>query len=91
MGWLGEGEKFRPRDLITREEAAGIAAAVLGLGAPTYRELVTDFTDLSVGSVDAMYAAMEGGYIPAMADGSFSPTRILTRGDAALLLFRSLK
>lgn len=90
-GWLGEGEKFRPRDLITREEAAGIAAAVLGLGAPTYRKLVTDFTDLSVGSVDAMYAAMEGGYIPAMADGSFSPTRILTRGDAALLLFRSLK
>lgn len=83
QGWLGEGEQFRPNDAIKRAEAAEIAARVLSLGSPEYRETVADFDTIPVDVADAVYAIYEGGYITTMADGTLSPMGELTRGDAA--------
>lgn len=83
QNWLGNGMSFRPNDPITRSEAAQIAAAVLGLSAPDYRETVTDFDQIPVYAADALYALYEGGYIATSADGRINPLGELTRADAA--------
>ena len=82
-GFLGEGESFRPHDVITRAEAAQIAARVLGLDSPKYSQTVSDFEEIPVGVADAIYAIFEGGYISTSADGKLAPAAALTRGDAA--------
>ncbi len=82
-GWLGEGDAFRPGDIITRAEAAEIAAKVLALSAPGYHETVEDFEAIPVGVADALYAIYEGGYISTLADGTLAPQGELSRGDAA--------
>ena len=89
-GWLEESECFRPNDVITRAEAAKIAAAVLGLSAPGYHETVADFSAIPVDAADAMYAIYEGGYITTLADGTLSPGGELTRSDAAKFFARIL-
>ena len=89
-GWLGEDTAFRPGDAITRAEAAEIACRVLGLAAPGYSDAVEDHDAIPVGVVDAMYAALEGGYIQTMADGTLAHAAPLTRGDAALFFTRVL-
>ncbi len=90
QGWLGEGERFRPNDAITRAEAAEIAAKVLSLSAPGYYETVEDFDAIPVGVADALYAIYEGGYISTLADGTLSPMGELSRGDAARFFARIL-
>ncbi len=83
QGWLGNEERFRPQDTVTRAEAAQIAAAVLGLKSPTYAETVLDFQQIPADVADAIYSIFEGGYISTMADGTLAPAAALTRGDAA--------
>lgn len=83
QGWLESGERFRPNDVITRAEAAEIAARVLSLGTPQYSETVSDFSEIPVDAADAVYAIYEGGYIATSADGALLPLGELTRGDAA--------
>lgn len=85
-GFLGEDSVFRPNDAITRAEAAEIAARVLQLSAPGYGEAVRDHDKIPVGTVDALYAAFEGGYLPVMSDGTLSPAATLTRAEAAIML-----
>lgn len=90
QGWLGEEERFRPHDAITRAEAAEIAAKVLRLDAPGYADTVTDFSSIPVDVADALYAIYEGGYITTMADGSLAPTGVLNRADGARFFARVL-
>ena len=90
QNWLGNGSSFRPHDPITRAEAAQIAAAVLGLSAPSYHKPVEDFALIPIYAADAMYALYEGGYISTMADGTLAPMGELTRGDAAKFFSRIL-
>jgi len=90
-GWLGDEECFRPHDAITRAEAAEIAAAVLGLGAPSYKETVADFSTIPVDVADAIYAIYEGGYIETLSDGTLAPQGELSRGDAARFFSRILE
>ncbi len=84
QGWLGEDTVFRPHDAITRAEAATIATRVLGLDAPGYSEAVRDHDMIPVTVVDALYAALEGGYLQTMTDGTLSHTKALTRAEAAV-------
>lgn len=91
QGWLGEDTVFRPHDAITRAEAAAIAAKVLGLSAPGYGDAVKDHAGIPVSVVDALYAALEGGYLQTSADGSLSHNAALTRGDAAVFFARVLE
>jgi len=88
QGWLGEDTVFRPHDAVTRAEAASIAAKVLGLSAPGYKDAVKDHAGIPVSVVDALYAAYEGGYIGTMADGSIAHAAALSRGEAALFFAR---
>ena len=90
QGWLGDGESFHPNDVITRAEAAEIAARVLSLSAPQYSETVRDFDTIPTDVADAVYAIYEGGYITTSADGSLLPMGELTRGDAAVFFARVL-
>ncbi len=90
QGWLGEDTVFRPNDPITRAEAADIAARVLGLSAPGYHETVEDHAAIPVSVVDALYAAFEGGYLSTMSDGTLSPSKALSRGEAASFFARVL-
>lgn len=90
-GWLGEGNAFRPHDAITRAEAAEIAARVFSLGAPSYGEIASDHQSIPASVVDAIYAAFEGGYLPAMSDGSLSYASALTRAEAAVMLARIVR
>lgn len=90
-GWLGEDTVFRPHDAITRAEAARIAAGALGLTAPSYDEAVRDHDKIPVGTVDALYAVFEGGYLPVMSDGTLSPDTKLTRAEAAVMLAKVAK
>lgn len=86
QGWLGEDSVFRPNEAITRAEAAEIAARVLGLAKPSYGETVRDHDSIPTASVDALYAAFEGGYLDVMADGTLAHGKALTRAEAAILL-----
>lgn len=90
QGWLGNDERFRPHEPITRAEAAKIAAAVLQLSAPGYHETVEDFEAIPVDAADALYAIYEGGYITTLANGTIAPLGELTRGDAAKFFARLL-
>ena len=90
QGWLGSEERFRPNDVITRAEAAQIAARVLSLSAPQYSETVSDFDAIPTNVADAVYALYEGGYITTSADGALQPGAMLTRGDAAMFFAKVL-
>ncbi len=90
-GWLGEDSVFRPNDAITRAEAAAIAARVFSLSAPGYGEIASDHQSIPASVVDALYAAFEGGYLPAMSDGTLSHASPLTRAEAAIMLTRIVR
>ena len=89
-GYIENTENFRPRDPITRAEAAKIASAVLKLGLPSYAETVADFAEIPVDAADALYALFEGGYLETAATGALLPSGFLTRGDAARFFARIL-
>ena len=91
QGWLGEDTVFRPNDAITRTEAAVIAAKVLSLSAPGYHDTVKDHAVIPVSVADALYAALEGGYITTAADGTLAHGAALTRADAAVFFARVLE
>jgi hypothetical protein len=91
QGWLGEDTVFRPRDAVTRAEAAAIAAKVLQLSAPGYGDAVKDHARIPVSVVDALYAAYEGGYLATSAGGELLHAEALTRGDAAVFFARVLE
>ncbi|MBQ2758068.1 MAG: S-layer homology domain-containing protein [Clostridia bacterium] len=90
QGWIEDEERFRPNDVITRAEAAQIAARVLSLSAPKYSETVSDFDTIPTDVADAVYAIYEGGYISTSADGALLPMGELTRGDAAVFFAKVL-
>ena len=89
-GYLENTENFRPKDPITRSEAAKIASAVLKLGLPSYSETVRDFNEIPVEAADALYALLEGGYLETAATGALLPYGYLTRSDAARFFARIL-
>lgn len=91
QGWLGTDSVFRPKDAITRGEAAAIAAKALGLSAPGYGDTVKDHVGIPVSVVDALYSAYEGGYITTSAEGNLLYAEALSRGDAAVFFARVLE
>lgn len=91
-GWISEDDVPRtaPDTPVTRELACKIVASALGLGYPA--GTVLPFTDSGaissgyLGSVMALYAnSLVDGYD----DGGFHPQVILTRAQAAAMLYRA--
>jgi len=85
-----ESGKFNPDAPLTREEAASIICRIKGL-APN-QSASSNYTDSSrIASWAAPYvgAATQFGYMQGNGDGTFNPTKALTRAEAATVLAKA--
>jgi len=87
---------FSPNDVITRHYLAVVSARVLmlelGIRMPADPDAVlqtfTDSDSLEAWSVGYLALATRHNLVGPREDGSFSPNELMTRGDAALILYR---
>ncbi len=89
----GADGKFRPNDLIKREDAALILYRVAKMLNTEFSETettVTDFDSVSAYAKEAVSALSGAGIITGYDDGSFKPAGHLTRAQAAVILVRTL-
>ncbi|MBQ3118673.1 MAG: S-layer homology domain-containing protein [Clostridia bacterium] len=88
---LKAGGYAKPDAVITREEAASIAAKVAADRGAAVKENATSFIDnnsISKWAVDGVKKATSYGLIKGYADGSYKPANSITRAEAAQILFR---
>lgn len=82
-------QAFKPRNIITREEAATIIGKAFGLEESDTSTI--DFTDgqsIQGYAVGYVNAAANKGYISGYPNGHFSPQGKLTRAEAATIVFK---
>lgn len=87
-GYLEDGEKLNPNELITREEVARIIGIAYGLekDARPAREF-KDNAKISLAARGYVGALKEKGYIQGYPDGTFRPKNNITRAEAVKMLF----
>ncbi len=90
---MKENGKINPDAVITREEAAAIAAkvAIERGGKPGKEKTFTDSADISDWAVDSVSNAASLGMIVGYEDGSYKPKSNLTRAEAATILMRIIE
>ncbi|MGM9936100.1 MAG: S-layer homology domain-containing protein, partial [Candidatus Ornithomonoglobus sp.] len=80
---------FRPLGSITREEFVKIIVTALGIdnsGSAAFTDV-----DSSRWSYPYIVKAVEAGIVNGYPDGSFAPEALVTRQDAAVMLYRAMK
>lgn len=84
----GSNGKFRPNDPITRAEFVAIAMRF----ADTVRGARASFTDVSTSAwyYDSIASAVSYGWIGGYSDGSFRPTKSITRAEVVTIVNRML-
>lgn len=84
----GSNGKFRPNDPITRAEFVAIAMRF----ADTVRGASANFTDVSTSAwyYDSIASAVSYGWIGGYSDGSFRPTKPITRAEVVTIVNRML-
>lgn len=84
----GSNGKFRPNDPITRAEFVAIAMRF----ADTVRGARASFTDVSTSAwyYDSIASAVSYGWIGGYSDGSFRPTKPITRAEVVTIVNRML-
>lgn len=89
-GVIEKGGKYRPADMITREEAIVMIAKAVGLDG-TPRE--TKFDDVPKSNVNSGYiqSAVDAGIIYGMREYEFVPKNPLNRLQMSLMLIRAFK
>lgn len=81
------GGQFGPNDYITREQAASILARIQYLdSSDTGVDKFSDKSSISSWAAEAVGAASEAGFISGYNDGSFRPSKNLTRAEAVTML-----
>lgn len=87
---LDKGGKYRPTDLITREEAVVMIAKTIGLDG-TPRE--TKFEDVPKSNKNSGYiqSAVDASIIYGVTEFEFAPNKNLTRVQMATILVRTFK
>ncbi len=81
------GGQFGPNDYITREQAASILARIQYLdSSATGVDKFSDKSSISSWAAEAVGAASEAGFISGYNDGSFRPSKNLTRAEAVTML-----
>lgn len=86
----GYGNVFKPNDFITRQDAALIIFRALSLneGGTAYFADENEISDYAKGAVITLASK---GYISGVGNGDFAPKNLLTRAQAAQLIFNALK
>ncbi len=82
---------MRPNAYVTRQDAVTMINNVLGLKASAsvnLAEIFSDFDEISEEAEDSVSAFVERGYLIGYPDGSFKPTKIITRAEAATIFDR---
>lgn len=79
---------IRPNKLITRQEAAAIVAKVIGLtnGDTAVLQRFSDSAKVASWSKRSVTEVIQQGYMHGYPDGTFRPTKSLTRAEAIVLL-----
>lgn len=86
------GGKFGPNDYITREQAASILARIQYLDSNAAGvDKFSDKVGISSWAAEAVGAASEAGFISGYNDGSFKPSKNLTRAEAVTMLDNVMK
>ncbi|MDR7869508.1 MAG: S-layer homology domain-containing protein [Tissierellaceae bacterium] len=87
-GYIEDGEKLNPNELITREEVARIIGIVFELekDARPAREF-KDNSKISLAARGYVGALKEKGYIQGYPDGTFGPKNNITRAEVVKMLF----
>ena len=83
---------FQPNQPIIRQEVATILMKVLSLKeiAPDALPQFTDQNEIPLGNLSAIGAISESGYMGGYPDGTFQPTKVLTRAEAISVLDRAV-
>ena len=88
---LGDGDMFYPENNIKREDAALILYRIL---LPEKNSDLSGFSDaegISAYAKEAVASMAAGGFISGMGNGTFSPGEVLTRAQAAQLIFSAIQ
>ena len=88
----GSGGAFRPRQAITRAQAAAMIARAVGLPDNEARaEGFTDAASIPAWAKGSIGAVAEAGFMGGYADGAFRADGLITRAQAVVTLDRVLK
>lgn len=90
----GDGASFRPKDAISREDAAVMLYRVLSnlnVAMEEGENSLTDSAEISSYAQKAVSSLYSAGIINGMGDGSFMPKNNITRAQAAAIVARVLR
>ena len=90
---LGNDGKVRPKDNITRQEAAGMIARALKIdeGKATQNTGFKDNAQISVWARGYVWALHEKGYVNGDPNGNFNPKASITRAEMIKILDNAVK
>jgi hypothetical protein len=84
-----EDGTIRPKNPISRQEAAAMLARILNLDSTANLQVLDNFTDkdsIPAWSKGAIAAVVAEGFMSGYPDGTFRPTRNITRAEAIVML-----
>lgn len=86
-----EDKTFRPNQAITRQEAASMSARLLKLekGDPAVLDKFKDAAQIGSWAKENLAAVVDRDLIKGYPDGTFGPTRSITRAEAVVVLDRA--
>ena len=79
---------FRPRDPVTRAEAAVICNAILGAETPERIPTFPDNSAIPTWAKPSLYALSDLGILRGTGDGNLSPDSPISRAQAAQMLYK---
>ena len=79
---------FRPRDPVTRAEAAVICNAILGAETPERIPTFADNSAIPTWAKPSLYALSDLGILRGTGDGNLSPDSPISRAQAAQMLYK---
>ncbi|ACX51664.1 peptidase S8 and S53 subtilisin kexin sedolisin [Ammonifex degensii KC4] len=85
---VGDGDRFRPEDTLTREELAAVALRLAGI---LQRQMTPNFRDaeeISPWARQAVATAAAAGLVYGVGEGKFAPQQEVTRAQMAAILYR---
>ena len=86
----GDGKNFMPLNQIKRQDAALILFRMLEINENDGYELFKDDSLIDEYAKNAVYALKSEGLISGEEKGNFNPSDVLTRGEAAVMIYNAM-